>query len=171
MQLPARSASEIMGVLDDLRRIVRALRQASRSAQQRLGVTGAQLFVLQALSAREPASIGALAQRTRTHQSTVSVVVKRLVNGGLVRRAPAANDGRSVELALTARGRTLLRHAPLAAQETLIGGLERLSPAERRALASALHRLVQAMRLGDEAPEMFFEESARRAMRRPARGQ
>jgi DNA-binding MarR family transcriptional regulator len=169
MQRRAPSTPEIVGVLDDLRRIVRALRQSSRAAQQRLGVTGAQLFVLQALSAREPSSIGALAQRTRTDQSTVSVVVKRLVTGGLVRRAAAADDGRSVELALTPRGRALLRHAPLAAQETLIEGLERLSRVERRALASGLQRLVQAMRLGDEAPEMFFEDAGRKGKRRAAR--
>jgi DNA-binding MarR family transcriptional regulator len=153
------SAPEVMGVLDDFRRIVRALRQSSRAAQQRLGVTGAQLFVLKTLSAQS-LSMNELAVRTRTHQSTVSVVVKRLVARGLVSRAVSHSDARIVELTVTKRGRALLEHAPSAAQEKLIEGIERLSAMERRVLAKALHRLIDAMQLTDEAPEMFFEEES-----------
>jgi DNA-binding MarR family transcriptional regulator len=149
---------EITGVLDDLRRIVRVLRQSSRAAQQKLGVTGAQLFVLNVLSTETSLSTNELARRTLTHQSTVSVVVKRLVTRGLVSRATSKTDARSVELALTARGRALLRKAPGAAQEELIAGIERLSPAKRGALASALRELVVTMRLADEEPSMFFED-------------
>jgi DNA-binding MarR family transcriptional regulator len=146
-----------MGVLDDLRRIVRVLRQSSRASEQRLGVSGAQLFVLSALSDVAALSMNALAARTRTHQSTVSVVVKKLVHRGLVNRSASSADGRSVELMLTARGRKLLDKAPHAAQERLIEGIERLPTTERRVLARSLRRLVEAMSLSDEAPEMFFE--------------
>jgi DNA-binding MarR family transcriptional regulator len=155
MQRPDPTA-EIGAVLDDFRRIVRALRLSSSAARQRLGVTGAQLFVLKAL-AGGPRTMSDVALRTRTHQSTVSVVVKRLVARDLVRRAPSAADGRAVELTLSPSGRALLRHAPDAAQESLIEGLERLADGERRVLARALHRLVEAMELHDETPAMFFE--------------
>src|SRR5262245_44102891 len=108
----AQPGDQITGVLDDLRRIVRVLRESSRAAEGQLGVTGAQLFVLKALAEAPALSINALAERTRTHQSTVSVVVRRLVEHGLVKRSVSLTDGRRLELSLTRRGRTLLSRAP-----------------------------------------------------------
>jgi DNA-binding MarR family transcriptional regulator len=149
---------EATRVLDDLRRIVRVLRKSSRAAQQRFGVSGAQLFVLKALSDVPALSVNALAARVRTDQSTVSVVVTRLVERGLVNRTTSAVDRRRAEVALTKRGLALLLRAPDAAQEKLIEGIERLPPRQRRALAAALHLLVDAMQAVDHEPAMFFEE-------------
>jgi DNA-binding MarR family transcriptional regulator len=171
MRLPP-PPSEITSILDDLRRVVRVLRESSRSSEREFGVTGAQLFALKAL-AKDPAlSLNELAARTRTHQSSVSVVVKRLVRARLVSRVTSPHDGRRVELAVTAKGRALLARAPLAAQERLIEGIEQLSRVDRRVLARSLHRLVDAMQLGDEPPSMFFEiePPARRPPTRARRG-
>jgi MarR family transcriptional regulator, lower aerobic nicotinate degradation pathway regulator len=76
--------------LDAIRKLIRALGDSARMAQGRTGITGAQLFVLRMLAA-QPAglSINELADRTMTHQSSVSVVVSRLAARGLVARAPA----------------------------------------------------------------------------------
>ena len=150
--------AEATAVLDDLRRIVRVLRESSRAAESVLGVTGAQLFVLKALAEAPAFSLNALAARTRTHQSTVSVVVRRLVDRGFVKRSTSDLDGRRIELQLTPRGRTLLERAPLAAQDRLIEAIERLPSSRRRVLALALHELVHEMRLDDEPLSMFFEE-------------
>src|SRR3954462_8907665 len=98
-QAPARD------VLDSLRRIVQALRESSRRAEQELGLTGAQLFVLDTLAAGPALSLNELAVRTRTHQSSVSTVVARLVKRGLVRRAHAADDARFLTLSLSQEGR------------------------------------------------------------------
>ncbi len=166
--------AEAIEVLDHLRRIVRVLRESSRASESMLGVTGAQLFVLRALAgARDsnggPLSLNALAERTRTHQSTVSVVVRRLVTRGLVRRTISPSDRRQLELSLTNKGRSLLSQAPLAAQDALIEGIERLTPGQRRNLASALGALVRAMHLEQQAPAMFFEEPARSGGKRARR--
>ena len=147
--------AEATAVLDDLRRIVRVLRESSRAAESVLGVTGAQLFVLKALAEAPAFSLNALAARTRTHQSTVSVVVRRLVDRGFVKRSTSDLDGRRIELQLTPRGRTLLE---LAAQDRLIEAIERRPSSKRRVLARALHELVHEMRLDDEPLSMFFEE-------------
>jgi DNA-binding MarR family transcriptional regulator len=171
MQLTTRPPPEVLDVLDDLRRIVRALRQSSRAAEQSLGVTGAQLFVLQALAAAGTLSLGELATRTRTDQSTVSVVVTRLVEQRLVSRARSQDDGRRLDLDLTPSGRALIRRAPLAAQDHLIAGLEGLPERKRKQLATGLRQLVVAMGLGDATPAMFFEEPVpeRRPQRKPSR--
>src|SRR5689334_21636085 len=102
---------EAARVLDSLRRLVRELRVTSHSVERELGISGAQLFVLREL-AREPGcSIRALAGRTLTDPSSVSVVVARLVDRGLVSRSRDPNDARRSELSLTAGGERLLGRA------------------------------------------------------------
>ena len=74
-----RRADHLNGVVNGLRRITQALRLSSSVVQDTLGITGAQLFVLQQLADRPGASLRELAERTLTDQSSVSVVVSRLV--------------------------------------------------------------------------------------------
>ena len=149
---------------------MQALRESSRRAEQRLGVTGAQLFVLQTLAKGRVLSLNALAERTHTHQSTVSVVVSRLVERKLVERAASEHDRRSFELSLTARGSALLRRAPLAAQERLVAGVAALPARERKSLSASLGKLVGAMQLAERAPSMFFEEAKKAPRPRRSRG-
>ena len=171
---PDRTDDPGHAILDAFRRIVRVLRESSRAAEEHAGVTGAQLFVLQTLAAAGPSlSINELAERTRTHQSTVSVVVRRLVEHRLVTRRASLEDGRRVEILLTLRGRALLRRAPHLAQERLLDGIERLAPRHRAHLAVSLSALVSTMSLGDEPAGMFFEDEetvARTVQRRSRRG-
>lgn len=158
--------------LDHLRRIVQALRESSRASERQLGVSGAQLFVLQTLAKNSALSLNGLAERTHTHQSTVSVVVKRLVLQQLVQSRPAADDRRKVELELTPRGSALLRRAPAATQDRLVAGLRALSARERASLTATLGKLARAVQLDAGPPNMFFEDakavaSARARPRRP----
>jgi DNA-binding MarR family transcriptional regulator len=161
------SPADIGSILDDLRRIVQALRESSRASARAVGLTGAQLFALATIAeAAGPLSVNELAARTRTHQSSVSVVVQRLVAAGLVRRVTSARDARRRELVMTTRGRAALARAPDAAQAQLIAGVESLPRATRVALARALRHLATSMRLGAAAPTMFFEDRARKRGRR-----
>jgi DNA-binding MarR family transcriptional regulator len=148
------------GVLDAIRRIVRALRESSRHAESHVGLSGAQLFVLQRLAGAPALSLNELAARTLTHQSTVSVVVSRLVTEKLVTRSRGGSDGRRVEIALTARGRAALERAPAAAQDRLIAALGVVGAPSRRTLARELDRLVAAMALPEQTPPMFFEPTS-----------
>lgn len=154
------TGDEIREVLDSIRRIVRLLRLSSREAEREVGLTGAQLFVLQKLAEVKMLSVNELAERTHTHQSSVSVVAQALVDKGLVSRARAEDDARRLELSLTPAARTLLRKAPGAAQDRLIEALGKLSNATRSQLAKSLARLVEEAGLGDEEAPMMFEDPA-----------
>lgn len=149
--------SETTKVLDGLRRLVKALREGSRAAEQELGLSGAQLFVLEALKGEESLSLSEVAERTHTHQSSVSVVVSRLVERGLVKRVRAKDDGRRLELCLTPRGEKLQAREPHAAQHKLIAAVNKLPLAQRRTLALTLNRIADSMDL-PTTPGMFFEE-------------
>ena len=152
----------MQAVLDGVRRIVQALRASSRWAERHVGLSGAQLFVLQRLAETPAMSVNELAARTHTHQSSVSVVVSRLVELGLVTRTRSAVDGRRVELSLAARARRVVGRAPDVAQERLIRGIERLAPARRHELALVLGDLATVMQADASPPRMFFEERAAR---------
>lgn len=164
---PARGtkqSAELTAALDGIRRIVQALRVSARAAERRLGVSGAQLFVLHALAESPAESLNDLAARTFTHQSSVSVVVDRLVRRRLVSRTRSSEDGRRVVLALTPAGRALLRSSPEVAQLRLIGALRGLPMTQCRALAHILEKVVGEMGASEAA--LFFENG--RARRRPA---
>jgi len=156
--------------LDAIRKLVRALGDSGRTAHGRTGVSGAQLFVLRVLAAHpQGLSINELADRTMTHQSSVSVVVTRLVTRGLVTRAPSPEDRRRQIVTMTPRGAALHRTAPAVAQELLVDAIRGLTPARRRALAAGLRALTDALNISDQTAPMFFEEEDRTTHARPSR--
>jgi DNA-binding MarR family transcriptional regulator len=152
-------------VLDAVRHVVRTLREASRSSERAVGVSGAQLFVLHRLASGGPLSVNELAARTLTHQSSVSVVVTKLEAQCLVARTRSADDARRVEVSLTPGGRALLSRAPAAAQDRLIAALAVVGRPVRERLAADLTALVEAMGGADRHPPMFFESPPRRRPR------
>src|SRR5512133_3889639 len=110
----------VTDVLDSVRRIVRTLRLAARAAEKEVGLSGAQVFVLHALARGPVLSLNELAERTRTHQSSVSVVVQKLVGRGLVQRTPVPGDARRTALSLTSAAKRVVKDAPDAPTEVLI---------------------------------------------------
>jgi DNA-binding MarR family transcriptional regulator len=158
--------------MDAFRRIVHALRSSHRAAAD-LDLTGAQLFVLATLGAAgEKMGVTELAERTRTDQSTVSVVAGRLVDRGLVERARSTVDTRRVELSLTPRGRMLQQKTPTTvAQQKLADALWYLSASDARTLSRILKGIVEMMGEADAPAPMLFDETAERTktrQRRPA---
>jgi DNA-binding MarR family transcriptional regulator len=148
---------EINSALDGIRRIVRALRESAADVERRLGISGAQLFVLQVLRDAPAESLNDLAARTHTHQSSVSVVVARLVDRGLVSRERSDIDARRVRLALTHEGEDLVRNAPEPVQRRLIEALEKLPPVEIASLSRGLSDLTRLMGVSDEPAEMMYD--------------
>ena len=158
MELSSTSA----GTLRALRRLVRALRLADRAAESRVGLSAAQLFVLERLSEGPVGSMAELAGRTLTDASSVSVVVQRLAERGLVVRAVASDDARRTTLRLSASGRRLLGTAPRSPQADLLDALEQLSSGERKDLERLLERVVRGMGIDETTPTpMFFESEPR----------
>jgi DNA-binding MarR family transcriptional regulator len=156
-----------VAALNAIRRIVRVLRLASAATERTLGVSGAQLFVLQQLAEGAAArgvglSIADLAARTGTDPSSVSVVVRRLVERRLVARRVSKIDARRAEVVITASGRSLLRRAPEPIQAKLVAGLTSLSPVRLRAVVAGLEAVVAAIGAFDSEAPMFFEEESPR---------
>src|SRR3954464_281202 len=93
-------SDDVTRSMDAVRAIVRALRINTRAIELKIGISLAQLFVLQQVAERPAESLNDRAERTATHQSSVSVVVRRLVDRGLVTRRSSSVDKRRVQIAL-----------------------------------------------------------------------
>ena len=151
-------SSDMRAALDAFRRIVQTLR-AGGSSGRRAGVSSAQLFALAQIADHPGVSINDLASLTFTHQSSVSIVVQRLVERRLVVKVAARSDRRKHTLMITAAGRRVLHRAPVVVQETLIAAISSLSVAERRRFSRSLQKIASA--IAPEAgrhPPMLFEE-------------
>ena len=166
---PARRAAgsaarppDVRVALDAFRRIVQALR-AGRASEGRGAPGTAQLFALQQIAEHPDASINDIAALTCTHQSSVSVVIQRLVEQRLVAKVASTDDRRRQRLAVTAKGRRVLDRAPVAVQERLIAAISALSKDDRRALARSLNAIAAAVAPDGAAPHppLFFEDDVR----------
>jgi MarR family transcriptional regulator, organic hydroperoxide resistance regulator len=127
------------------------LRSLSKQMQARIGLTGPQRLVLRILGRFPHLMPSELAAMLHLDRGTLSGILERLAAQQLLSRTPHEQDGRSVLVSLTARGRLL-------DQETA-GTVE---ACVRRALASVPQGQVEAAKqvLEAVARELFREESS-----------
>jgi DNA-binding MarR family transcriptional regulator len=145
-------------ILNSIRQLVRALRLFDREAQSKHGISAAQMFVLHALREEDGISLNALAERTATDQSSASVVVQRLVDGGYLTRTPKQEDRRHIVLRLTPKGRAVTRRSPPPAQQRIIAAVDAMSPRDRKAFAQMLEMFVEEVGVKGKKAPMLFED-------------
>jgi DNA-binding MarR family transcriptional regulator len=157
-------SNDAQKVLDHFRVIVKSLREASSASEKSIGISTAQAFVLQKISESPTSlSINELATLTHTHQSSVSVVVNKLVKAKLVERTPSATDARVSEVRLSQAGKKRMGKKILPRiQQKLIDGVNGLTLDERRGLVVGLNALVKQVGLADKTPSLFFEETEKK---------
>lgn len=143
------SADPVRRSLDAFRAVVRALRTTAATTERRFGISTAQLDVLEWLLDGPCDSLQELAERTRTHPTSVTEVVQHLVARGLVSREPHSTDKRRKRIVLTDAGRTVLAAAPPTLWRQLRVGLQTMSAEDQQALAGLLVRWSAP--LGDAA--------------------
>ncbi len=124
----------------DLYAASRAMTAAYRPLLAEHGLTYPQYLVLVALWARDDVAIKALAATLRLDHATLTPLLRRLEDRGLLTRSRGAGDARSVRVTLTSHGSDLQRIAPgLRCQVTDSTGLD---PAELAGLQATLQRLT-----------------------------
>lgn len=144
-------------VMDGLRQIVRALRQADAESRSHGGIGSAQLFVLRQLRNKPALSIGELCRATLTSQSSVSEVAATLELKGLLRRSKASDDNRRAELSLTRAGEKVLEVSPEPFQERLVSALRRIPHEDQQALGKGMSAWLREAGISGAPPTMFFE--------------
>lgn len=131
------SSSDSVDLAHSLRlavgRLARRLRQRTLG-----GLTPSQLSVLATLSRHARVTLGELAETEGVAAASISGIVARLVDKGLVGRVPNPEDGRSTLVAMTWRGREVLERGRGERTAYLAERLDRLEPEERRVLVAAI---------------------------------
>lgn len=148
---PIRSAKpEVRQVLAAVRRILHAADLRSRRLSRETGLTAAQLAVLQAIADLGEVTTGRISEDASLTQATVTIILDKLVERGLVERYRSADDRRIVHSRLTAAGAQALAAAEPATSARLIREFERL-PADKQAeLVASLEWMAQALGVSGE---------------------
>jgi DNA-binding MarR family transcriptional regulator len=142
MNAPDRTGHEVVVTL---RRIIRAIDLHSRRLTREFGLTGPQLLILTEISRGGGLTVGDVAHRVHLSQATVTVVVDRLEETGLVVRTRDVVDRRRVHLAMTERAAKLLDTRPSLLQERFMERFGRLRSEEQHAILDSLTRVARMM--------------------------
>lgn len=119
--------------------------QASRQRIPGSDITPRMLTLLRLLAITGPLSVGDQARHLGLGRAAASELVDRLEGKGLVVRLRDGRDRRRVFVSLTDAGRRCaVAHPDVIACGELVSAVERMSPADRRALITGLRALLDA---------------------------
>ena len=131
-----------LGVLQQFRVIYGSMRRHFREVEERCGLSGSQMWVLQEAHRQPEIGIGQLAVHLGIHQSTCSLMVDKLVGAGLLVKTRKAGDQRRVGLCLTDRGTATLARLPGPAEGILPQALSSIPEVALKTLNINLAELI-----------------------------
>lgn len=128
-----------------LRRIIRTTDLRSKQLAKESGLTSPQYMVLNTIAEMGNVAISKISNEVNLTQATVTTLIDKLENKGLVARVRSELDKRVVHANLTKKGRETLLNAPAVLQDQFIEKYNRLDDWEQNYLLSALQRIVRMM--------------------------
>jgi DNA-binding MarR family transcriptional regulator len=140
--------------------LAHVLETASRGMQRRLGVTGAQRFVIRIVGQHPQVSAGELADLLHVHPSTVTSLLEKLERRRIISRLGDPEDGRRSLFTLTAHGRTLNRTTTGTIEAQVGAALRALSSAQVRTAVEVFEALTSALDIAQ--PRSRVRESRKR---------
>ncbi len=132
-------------ILSSLRQIIRAMDIRSRYLAKTVGLTVPQLVVLRAIDEHEQIPIGRIAEQASLSQATVTSIVDRLEQRGLLVRARGDVDRRKVWLNVTRDGAMLLAKSPEILDKEFVAAFEELEPWEQSQILASFQRVAAMM--------------------------
>ncbi len=144
-----------------LRKIMQGGQQYTKKLHKAFNVSTPQLASLLALNDEGPLSPSQVARKIMVQSSTVTGIIDRLEQKGLVTRERVSPDRRVITVRITEQGRRLAESAPPPIQNKIVNGLRRLKDAERTEIIKGLTRLAEMIDSeGLEIQEIEEEEDA-----------
>jgi len=132
--------------------VAHGLESTSKHMLATLGVTGPQRLVLRLLGHYGTMSAGELARTLHIHPSSLTGILRRLEEAGMLERRSDPEDGRRAVLKLTSKGKRLNGRNEGTVEEVVERALRSVSDADLR----AAHRVLRA--LAAEFEEDMHEE-------------
>jgi DNA-binding MarR family transcriptional regulator len=150
--VPAAERAEAAELLAAISAVRRSARRAVRNAWASEPLPPARGELLRLVAARPGIGVADAAQELHLAANTVSTLVGKLADQGLLSRNRAQPDGRSVQLEVTDQGRARIEEFRDLRAELAARALARLTWTDRRALAHAVPALICLAETLQEAP-------------------
>lgn len=130
--------------------LTNALQASSKRMETELGVTGPQRLALRLLGRMPGVSPSVLAEALRVHPSTLTGVLKRLEDAGMLARSADPDDARKSRLALTTKGKAMDRERAGTVEAAVRRAMARATDADLQATERVLGVLVEELKRGSE---------------------
>jgi len=133
-------------VLRNLRKIIRAIDLHSKKMVSNYCVTGSQALLLrELLESSEPIPVSVLSQRVSLSHATVTGILHRLHDKGLVTRVRDREDRRRIMVGLSEKGQSLIEGVPSLLQERFLLRFSNLQEWQRTQILSTLQQVALLM--------------------------
>ncbi|MDY6881412.1 MAG: MarR family transcriptional regulator [Desulfatiglans sp.] len=142
-------AERIKQIIYSIRRLMQAGEFYTKELNKIYNVSSAQLNSLLSLYENGPLSPSQIAKHILVNSSTVTGIIDRLEQKGLVRRLRISPDRRVITVELTKNGRVLAENAPPPVQQKIIDGLNKLSEDQIEQTADILLSLTNMLDVQD----------------------
>lgn len=152
---------EYKEIIIKIRRIVRSINLESKKMQKDHGVSIPQILCLEYLknSPNYQATQKSIRDHINLNSSTVSGIISRLENKGMLARLPKIGDRRTTVIALTSMGDKLLSSTPDLLQQRLSVKLKKVPDKDLQAISASLEMLVNMLEIEDlEASPLLTAE-------------
>ncbi|TKT74157.1 MarR family winged helix-turn-helix transcriptional regulator [Aquamicrobium sp. LC103] len=152
--MTASEMSEIEKVRDSSRRIVREL-GFMKPTLASTGLPASAVHALIEIGGNDALAAGTLAEILNLEKSSVSRMLRKLVDAGEIEERPNPDDARSKLLTLTTRGRATLAAIDNFGKSQVAGAFRHLSDDQRRIVVAGLIAYAEALqhvRRADNAP-------------------
>lgn len=138
-------------ILISIRKIVRSVNLESKRIDKEMGVSIPQLLCLDFLNRQEQykASAKQIKEFLQLNASTVTGIIQRLEQKGLIAKLPKAEDRRVTLITLTSKGADVLQNRPSLLQDKLAAKLDSLPESEVEAIAKAIELITNLMEVHD----------------------
>jgi DNA-binding MarR family transcriptional regulator len=138
-------AGETLQFMQHMWELVHALDVASKRMAQTIGVTGPQRLVLRIVGQAPHQTASEIAVTLGKHPSTLTGVLARLEERGLLLRKTDANDRRRARFTLTAAGKRIDRERKGTVEASVRRAIGRASATERSGMQAMLRLLVEEL--------------------------
>ena len=136
-------------IIYSIRRLMQAGELYTKELNKIYNVSSAQLNCLLALHENGPLSPSQIAKHIMVNSSTVTGIIDRLEQKGLVKRLRISQDRRVITIELTKNGKVLAENAPPPVQQKIIDGLNKLSEGQIDQTAAILLSLTDMLDVQD----------------------
>jgi DNA-binding MarR family transcriptional regulator len=150
----SRPASEVPDdlvkqIIFQVRRLIQAKELYTKELNKKYKVSASQLNCLLALYENGPLPPSQIARHIMVKSSTVTGIIDRLEQKGLVNRTRTSTDRRVITVELTKSGKMLAKNAPPPIQQKVLEGLRSLPHGKMKKIVLGLNMLTAMLDVQD----------------------